>query len=84
MTANRVKSNFWYGVVGAVVSALLVTLIFELYFHPTVKLSQTGVCHVRGSTHYYQTEKYIMYVTLDSCIEAGGRSISERRTYGKD
>jgi hypothetical protein len=77
MTANRVKSNFWYGVVGAVVSALLVTLIFELYLYPIVKLSQTGVCHVRGSTHY-QTEKYTMYVTLDSCIGAGGRSISKR------
>ena len=84
MITKRVKSNFWYGVVGAVVSALLVTAIFELYFHPTVKLSQTGVCHVRGSTHYYQTEKFTMYVTLDSCIGAGGRSISERRTYGKD
>ena len=84
MITKRVKSNFWYGVVGAVVSALLVTAIFELYFHPTVKLSQTGVCHVRGSTHYYQTERYIMYVTLDSCIDAGGRRISERQTYGKD
>ena len=84
MISKRVKSNFWYGVVGAVVSALLATLVFELYLYPIVKLSQTGVCHVRGSTHYYQTERYIMYVTLDSCIDAGGRRISERQTYGKD
>ena len=84
MIAKRLKSNFWYGVTGATVSALVVTAVFELYLHPTVKLSQTGVCHVRGSTHYYQTEKYVMYVTLDSCIGAGGRSVYGRKTYGKD
>ena len=84
MIAERVKSNLWYGVVGAVVSALLVTLLCKVYLHPKVKLSQTGVCHVRGSTHYPQTKNYTNYITLNRCIEGGGRSVYENRNYGKN
>ena len=78
MIIARVKSSIWYGVIGALASTLIVTALYELYLHPTVKLSQTGVCHVRGSVHYYQTQNYTMFLSLDSCLEAGGRSISER------
>jgi len=78
MITKRVKSNLWYGVVGAVLSTLLVTLFFELHLRPSVKMSQTGVCHVRGSTHYYQTRNYDSYLTLDRCLSSGGRSISKR------
>ena len=78
MITKRVKSNIGPFLIGAVVSGVLCTFAYELFYRPSVKLSQTGVCHVRGSTHYDQTRNYDSYFTLEGCLSSGGRSISKR------
>lgn len=40
---------------------------------PEVKLSRTGICHIRGSRYYAQTKNFVAYTNLDTCIRAGGR-----------
>ena len=78
MITKRVKSGIVPLLIGAVVSFVLCTLFYEYFYRPSVKMSQTGVCHVRGSAHYYQTRNYDSYLTLDECLSSGGRSISKR------
>lgn len=78
MITKKVKSNIGFFLIGAVVSVVLCTLLYEHFYRPSVKMSQTGVCHVRGSTHYYQTRNYDSYLTLDGCLSSGGRSVSKR------
>jgi hypothetical protein len=41
---------------------------------PAVKLSQSGICHERGSPSYDATLHYQSFETLADCIEAGGRA----------
>jgi hypothetical protein len=40
---------------------------------PPIKLSQSGICHERGSSFYVVTEHYRSFDTLAECLKAGGR-----------
>lgn len=38
-----------------------------------VKKSRTGICHKEGSKYYSQTKYFKKYLTIQDCIESGGR-----------
>ncbi len=40
---------------------------------PPVKKSESGICHVKGSTYYSRTKNYTPYQSLEACIKSGGR-----------
>lgn len=40
---------------------------------PTVKLSRSGICHDKTSTHYARLKEYQSFNTMQECIAAGGR-----------
>ena len=40
---------------------------------PEVKLSRTGICHVRGSRYYEQTKNFVGYPNIEACLRVGGR-----------
>ena len=54
--------------------ALLTTPIFaECSDDPPVKKSNSGICHVTGTTYYAQTKKFTEFKTLDDCLKSGGK-----------
>ena len=38
-----------------------------------VKKSNSGICHVPGSTYYARTQNYVAFSDLDECLASGGR-----------
>ena len=38
-----------------------------------VKMSKSGICHAPNTTYYKQTKNYTPYLTLQDCLNAGGR-----------
>ncbi|MFA5935670.1 MAG: hypothetical protein WC787_02350 [Patescibacteria group bacterium] len=40
---------------------------------PTVKKSNTSICHQKGTRYYDQTKNYTAYATLQACLDSGGR-----------
>jgi hypothetical protein len=40
---------------------------------PPVKLSQSGICHQRGTDYYERTKHFRAFDTMRLCVEAGGR-----------
>ncbi len=40
---------------------------------PAVKKSTTGICHQKGSTYYDKTKEFSPYVSLQACLDSGGR-----------
>lgn len=41
---------------------------------PQVKKSRTNICHEKGvSAHYYRTENYTAYSSIEECLASGGR-----------
>ncbi|MCX6734319.1 MAG: hypothetical protein NTZ25_00210 [Candidatus Peregrinibacteria bacterium] len=40
---------------------------------PQVKKSTSGICHERGSTYYDKTKNFQPYLSLDDCLNSGGR-----------
>ena len=40
---------------------------------PAVKKSNTGICHVAGSTYYSRTLNFTPFATMAECIKSGGR-----------
>lgn len=58
----------------AIAFSLLLTAPVFAQSDPPVKMSVSGICHVKGNSSYYaQTRKYTAYSTLDECLKAGGR-----------
>ncbi len=41
--------------------------------NPPVKKSDSGICHIRGSTYYARTKHFTPYPTLEACLKSGGR-----------
>jgi hypothetical protein len=40
---------------------------------PPVKLSRSGICHVRGTNYYANTKRFRAFPSIDACLAAGGR-----------
>src|SRR5690554_3453568 len=40
---------------------------------PTVKMSNSKICHDKSSPYYARTKNYKPYDTLKACLDAGGR-----------
>src|SRR5690606_23017470 len=40
---------------------------------PTVKMSNSKICHDKSSPHYARTKNYKSYDTLKACLDASGR-----------
>lgn len=57
------------------IALLLVTLSVPnaIAQSPTVKMSNSKICHDKGSPYYAQTKNYKSYDTLKACLDAGGR-----------
>jgi hypothetical protein len=45
---------------------------------PAVKLSQSGICHERGTSSYGATLHYQSFDSLPDCLKAGGRSVKAK------
>lgn len=41
--------------------------------NPPVKMSNSGICHERGSTYYSRTKHFTAYPSMAACLKAGGR-----------
>jgi len=41
--------------------------------NPTVKKSNTGICHQKGSEYYEKTKNFTAYNSIDECLKNGGR-----------
>jgi len=46
---------------------------YQRYAHPPIKMSSNGICHIFGSTYYYQVRRFRPFKTLEECLKAGGR-----------
>ena len=56
--------------------SLLLTLVFSTSVFSQslpVKMSKTGICHKPGSTYYEQTKSFVSYISLEDCLNNGGR-----------
>ncbi|MFA5129735.1 MAG: thermonuclease family protein [Patescibacteria group bacterium] len=40
---------------------------------PAVKKSKSNICHLKGTTYYFQTKEYTAYDTIQACLDSGGR-----------
>ena len=40
---------------------------------PNVKKSTSNICHKKGSQYYKQTMKYERFVSIEDCLNSGGR-----------
>jgi hypothetical protein len=40
---------------------------------PTVKKSDTGICHDKTSPSYGNTKKFTAFASLDECVKSGGK-----------
>lgn len=58
-----------------VIAFLLVTLSVSnaIAQSPTVKMSNSKICHDKSSPYYARTKNYKSYDTLKACLDAGGR-----------
>ena len=72
MKGSRIKNNLKFFVVGAILSALVATAIFEVLYYPRVKKSPQGFCHTVDSPYYVQTFKFNSFPSLNSCLQSGG------------
>ena len=41
--------------------------------NPIVKKSSSGICHEIGSQYYQQTKKFESFVSIQDCLNSGGR-----------
>ena len=41
--------------------------------NPNVKKSTSNICHEKGSQYYKQTKKYKSFISIEDCLESGGR-----------
>lgn len=64
----------------AFASAVAITLLLTLLGipsaiaqNPTVKMSNSKICHDKNSSYYSRTKNYKSYDTLKACLDAGGR-----------
>ena len=39
---------------------------------PSVKKSESGICHDKSSNSYGNTKKFTEFKTLDECVKSGG------------
>jgi hypothetical protein len=51
---------------------------------PPVKLSQSGICHERGTSYYGATWHYQSFDTLADCLKAGGHSVKAKHGQTSD
>ena len=72
MRKSRIKNNLKFFAAGAVLSALVATLVFEVLYHPEVKMSPRGYCHTVDSPYYVQTFNFNSFPSLKSCLQSGG------------
>ncbi len=40
---------------------------------PAVKKSRAGICHLRGTAGYEQTQRYDAFASIEQCVASGGR-----------
>jgi PBP1b-binding outer membrane lipoprotein LpoB len=60
---------------------LTISIIFTVFLltgcannsSPTVKKSDTGICHEEGTNYYKNTKNFTPYSSLDECLNSGGR-----------
>ena len=72
MKRSRIKNNLKFFAAGAVLSALVATLVFEILYLPRVKMSPQGYCHTVDSPYYVQTFDFNSFPSLNSCLQSGG------------
>lgn len=72
MKRSRIKNNLKFFAAGAVLSALVATLVFEILYRPRVKMSPRGYCHTVHSPYYVQTFNFNSFSSLNSCLKSGG------------
>ncbi|PHS59769.1 MAG: HNH endonuclease [Alcanivorax sp.] len=68
--------NFIRAFASAVVITLLLTALgipSAIAQSPTVKMSNSKICHDKNSPYYARTKNYKSYDTLKACLDAGGR-----------
>ena len=41
--------------------------------NPNVKKSSSNICHEKGSQYYKQTKKYERFVSIEDCLNSGGK-----------
>jgi hypothetical protein len=54
-------------------AALALVCSAVLAADPTVKKSDSGMCHEKGSASYGNTKKFTAFATLDECVKSGGK-----------
>ena len=45
----------------------------EAAAEPSVKKSDSGICHEKGSPSYGNTKKFKPFATVDECVKSGGK-----------
>jgi len=40
---------------------------------PSVKKSDTGICHEKGTNYYKNTKSFDSFVSIEDCLNSGGR-----------
>ncbi len=45
----------------------------EAVTEPSVKKSDSGICHEKGSPSYGNTKKFTPFATVDECVKSGGK-----------
>ena len=45
----------------------------EAAAEPSVKKSDSGICHEKGSPSYGNTKKFTPFATVDECVKSGGK-----------
>ena len=41
--------------------------------NPNVKKSTSNICHEKGSQYYKQTKNYDGFISIEDCLNSGGR-----------
>lgn len=67
-------------------------LTVALFINPVpvqalIKMSSSGLCHDENSSYYSRTQKFTLYDTLESCLNAGGKlpvGHSSSNSFGSD
>jgi len=70
---ESIRDNLGYLIAGVVIFSVIITVVFELRFAPQVKKSSFGVCHHFESFYYQQTTNYTSYMSMQECVDSGGR-----------
>ena len=59
------------------ISKLLLLLLFLISCdniqNPNVKKSSNDICHEIGSQYYKQTKRYEGFISIEDCLDSGGR-----------